>query len=220
MNGMEGTDDLQAREAVVKSYSELARIGLMGRAAGNVSCRVAGGMLISCSGATAKSLSAERVVLVRDDGTWDGAFEPSTEWRMHQVIYECNNQADAVVHTHSDYCVALACNNLPLPGFHYLVGTFGGSDVPCVPYSTFGTEQLAADAAEALTDRTACLLGNHGMICRGNDLDTAVAHAERLEILCRQYALARTLGEPDVLTDDQWDEFFGRAKRVAYKELV
>ena len=208
------------REALVGAYRELADIGLMGRAAGNLSCRVADGMLISGSGATAQSLTPERVVLVRDDGSWDGEVNPSTEWRMHQAVYQRHDQANVVVHTHSDYCVALACNNLPLPGFHYLVGTFGGSDVPCVPYSTFGTEQLASDAAEALTDRAACLLGNHGMICRGSDIDTAVAHAERLEILCRQYTLARALGEPGLLTDEQWIEFFGRAKKVDYSELV
>lgn len=208
------------REALVDAYREVARIGLMGRAAGNLSCRVSGGMLISGSGASARSLTAERVVLVRDDGTWDSVVEPSTEWRMHQAIYERHKQANAIVHTHSDYCVALASNNLPLPGFHYLVGAFGGSDVPCVPYSTFGTEQLAADAASALTDRLACLLGNHGMICRGNDLNTAVAHAERLEILCRQYVLAKSIGEPDILTEDQWDEFFGRVSKVGYSELV
>lgn len=208
------------REALVRAYGEVAKIGLMGRAAGNLSCRVPDGMLISGSGATAKSLNAERVVLVRDDGSWDGETQPSTEWRMHQAIYQKHDQANAVVHTHSDYCVALASNNLPLPGFHYLVGTFGGSDVPCVPYSTFGTEQLATDAAEALTDRAACLLGNHGMICRGPDLDAAVAHAERLEILCRQYVLAKTMGEPDTLTDQQWDEFFRRVKAVGYSEIA
>lgn len=216
---MKDDDEQKLREALVGAYREVARIGLMGRAAGNLSCRVPDGMLISASGASANSLSAERVVLVRDDGTWDGGVKPSSEWRMHQAIYRRHDQTNAVVHTHSDYCVALACNNLPLPGFHYLVGTFGGSDVPCVPYSTFGTEQLAADAAEAMTDRFACLLGNHGMICRGSDLNTAVAHAERLEILCRQYVLAKTLGEPAILTEDQWDEFFGRVKKIGYSEL-
>lgn len=217
---MEHKNERQMRDALVTAYLELAKLGLMGRAAGNVSCRVPGGMLISASGATAKSLTAERVVLVRDDGSWDSETQPSTEWRMHQAIYLQHDQAGAVVHTHSDYCVALACNDLSLPGFHYLVGTFGGTDVPCVPYSTFGSEQLAADAAEALTDRAACLLGSHGMICRGQDLDTAVANAERLEILCRQYVLAKSLGEPNLMTDEQWNEFFARVKEVGYSEIL
>jgi len=217
---MANTDEQQMRETLVSTYRELVEMGLMDQASGNISCRVDGGMLISCSGATAKNLTVERVVIVRDDCSWDSDVKPSSEWRMHHGIYQRHEVANAVVHTHSDHCVAMACNNLPLPGFHYMVGTFGGSDVPCVPYSTFGTEQLATDAAEALTDRAACLLGNHGMICRGSDFDVAIAHAERLEILCKHYVLARALGEPDLLTDDQWDEFFGRAKKVAYSDYI
>ena len=41
-----------------------------------------------------------------------------------------------------------------------------------------------------------------------------------MEILCKHYVLARQLGEPDLLTDDQWDEFFGRAKKVAYSAFI
>jgi L-fuculose-phosphate aldolase len=217
---MTDADEQRLREALVSAYCELVDMGLMDQATGNVSCRVDGGMLISCSGATAKNLTADRVVRVRDDGSWEGEVKPSSEWRMHQAVYQRHDKANVVVHTHSDYCVAMACNNLPLPGFHYMVGAFGGSDVPCVPYSTFGTEQLAEDASKALTDRAACLLGNHGMICRGSDFDVAIAHAERLEILCKHYVLARQLGEPDLLTDEQWDEFFGRAKKVAYSKFI
>ena len=135
---------------------------------------------------------------------------------MHAAIYQQHPTAGAVVHTHSDYCVAVASHNQPLPGFHYLVGTFGGNNVPCVPYDTFGTEQLARSASNALTDRNACLLGNHGMICRGGDLASAVELAHRLEIMCRQYVLARQLGEPDVLDDAQWQEFFTRAGEAGY----
>jgi len=213
-------DDQQKREKLVSAYCELVEKGLMDQATGNISCRVDGGMLISCSGATAKNLTVDRVVKVYDEGGWEGDVKPSSEWRMHQAIYQRHEVANAVVHSHSDHCVAMACNNLSLPGFHYMVGTFGGSDVPCVPYSTFGTEQLAIDAAEALGGRAACLLGNHGMICRGSDLDVAVAHAERLEILCKHYILAKSLGEPDLLTKEQWDEFFGRAKKVAYSTFI
>jgi L-fuculose-phosphate aldolase len=213
-------DEQQPREDLVGAYRQLVEMRLMDQATGNVSCRVDGGMLISCSGATAKNLTTDRVVKVLDDGSWEGDVKPSSEWRMHQAMYQRHEKANAVVHTHSDYCVAMACNNLPLPGFHYMVGAFGGSDVPCVPYSTFGTEQLATDASKALTSRAACLLGNHGMICRGSNFEVAIGHAERLEILCKHYVLARQLGEPDLLTDEQWDEFFGRARKVAYSRFI
>jgi L-fuculose-phosphate aldolase len=207
------------KDKLVSAYHRVIELGLMHQATGNLSCRVDDGMLISCSGANANDFGPEHVVRVDNDGNWDGDLRPSSEWRMHHSIYERCENANAVVHTHSDYCVALACNNQPLPGFHYMVGTFGGRDVPCVPYSTFGTEKLAADAANALRDRAACLLGNHGMICRGRDFDTAVANAERLEVLCRQYWLARQLGEPDILTDEQWEAFFERARDMVYNAV-
>ena len=217
---MTSTEKYHSREELVETYCHLVDIGLMDQATGNVSCRAEDGMLISCSGATAKNLTPDRVVLVREDGSWDGDVKPSSEWRMHSGIYKNNDTANAVVHTHSDYCVAMAVNNLSLPGFHYMVGMFGGSDVPCVPYSTFGTDELANNAGEALQQRAACLLGNHGMICRGTNFEKAVNNAELLEILCKHYVLARQLGEPDLLTDEQWDEFFGRAKKVAYSDFI
>ena len=213
-------DEAPLRAALVKAYNQVEDKGLMNQSSGNLSCRVPGGMLISCTGASAANLTKERIVMVADDGSYTGKLKPSSEWRMHLEIYRRQDKANAVVHTHSDYCVAVACNNLPLPGFHYMVGLFGNSSVPCVPYSVFGSQELANDAAEGLTDQAACLLGSHGMICRGGDLDIAVGHAERLEIICKHYVLAKSLGEPDLLTDEQWDEFFGRARKVAYSDFI
>ena len=211
-------DEADLREELVAYYKRVEAIGLNEMSSGNLSVRFGDGMLISPNGATAESISVETVVETAFDGRWRGHRRPSSEWRMHAAIYLLHDAAQAIVHTHSDYCVALASHLKPLPGFHYLVGVFGGGDVPCVPYSTFGTQTLADDAAEALTDRTACLLGNHGMISRGPTLKRAVNQAHRLEIMCRQYVLARQLGEPRHLTDAEWDEFFARDKETLYVE--
>jgi L-fuculose-phosphate aldolase len=210
------TTEAELRRDLAVQYRRVEAIGLNELASGNLSCRLGEGMLISPAGATAETISEAAIVRVGPGGDWPAGQRPSSEWRMHWGIYQGCPDAGAIVHTHSDYCVAVACHNQPLPGFHYLVGVFGGDDVPCVPYSTFGGEQLAADAAAALKTRTACLLGNHGMISRGRDLAAAVALAHRLEIMCRQYVLARQLGEPSRLTDAQWDEFFERARMQRY----
>ena len=173
-------------------------------------------MLISPNRATADNITTETVVKASFDGEFEGDRKPSSEWRMHGAIYQKHAEAGAVVHTHSDYCVAVSSHLMTLPGFHYLVGVFGGNDVPCVPYSTFGTQSLADDASEELYDRTACLLGNHGMVCRGPTLKGAVNQAQRLETMCRQYVLARQLGEPKKLTDADWDAFHNRDKEKQY----
>ena len=214
------TDETVLREQLVEQYKHVERIGLNELSSGNLSVRFGDNMLISPNGAKAENIAVDTVVEVSLDGDWQGERKPSSEWRMHATIYQRHEEAQAVVHTHSDYCVALASNLTPLPGFHYLVGTFGGNDVPCVPYSTFGTRQLADDAAEALVHRTACLLGNHGMIARGRNLKNAVNMAHRLEIMCRQYLLARQLGEPARLTDAEWEEFFDKARRNQYGRSI
>ncbi|MBN8909508.1 MAG: class II aldolase/adducin family protein, partial [Rhodospirillales bacterium] len=103
--------------------------------------------------------------------------------------------------THADACTALACLGEALPAFHYMVVQFGGSEVRCAPYVTFGTPALAALAVEALRDRTACLLANHGMIVLGTTAAQALSRSLLLEQLCRQYLLARSAGTPRLLTE-------------------
>ena len=209
-------DEAQLRNELVEHYKMADALHLNEMSSGNLSVRFGDRMLISPNGASAETITSDAVVDTEFSGDYRGARRPSSEWRMHVAIYEQQPEAQAIVHTHSDYCVAVASHVTALPGFHYLVGVFGGDDVPCVPYSTFGTQQLADDAAAALTNRTACLLGNHGMICRGPTLKRALKTAQRLEIMCRQYVLARALGEPRRLSDAEWHAFHHRSIETQY----
>ena len=190
----------QLQEQVAGVYRELTRLGINVGSAGNVSARTKTGMLITQSGASAETIAAGGVVAMTLDGAVEGPIAPSSEWHMHAAIYRANQRAGAIVHTHSDACTALACLREPLPAFHYMVLSFGGDDVRCAPYVTFGTPELAALAAEAIQGRTACLLANHGMIVHGPDLPAALRSAILLETLCRQYLLARSAGTPHLLT--------------------
>lgn len=203
-------DDI--RSAIVFVYRELARLGLNTGSAGNVSQRTAEGMLITPSGAMADTIDAAGLVPMALDGAAAGGARPSSEWEMHARIYLGAPQAGAIVHTHSDACTALACLGEGLPPFHYMLASFGGDDVRCAPYVTFGTAALAEAAAEAITGRSACLLANHGMIVHGRDAHAALAAAVRLETLARQYLLARSAGVPRVLTREEMD-----AARVRFR---
>ena len=190
-----------ARDAVAAAYRDLGRLGLIVGSSGNVSVRTRKGMAITPSGGDPDGAAAADVVAMTLEGAVSGKGTPSSEWSMHAAIYKMKPDAACVVHTHADACTALACLNIKLPGFHYMVTRFGGDDVPIAPYVTFGTPALADRAAEALTARTACLLANHGMILHAGSVATAVSDAVLLESLCRQYLLARSAGTPRLLTD-------------------
>jgi L-fuculose-phosphate aldolase len=88
-----------------------------------------------------------------------------------------------------------------IPAAHYMVAAFGGSDVRCAGYATFGTAALSVLAVDALRDRSACLLANHGMIALGETLEKALWRANELETLARQYHLAMNAGEPVILSE-------------------
>ena len=184
-------------------YRELDRAGLIFLAAGNISVRHEDGMLISPAGASAETIKPESFARTDMAGRCAEGLRPSSEWSMHAAIYRAFGRAEAVVHTHSDHCVAMACTNQPLPPFHYMLAAFGGGDVRCTSYETYGSVELGESAVVALDGRTACLLGNHGMIAYGTSLRKAFNAAYRLEILCRQYIQARQAGPVTLLDEDQ-----------------
>jgi L-fuculose-phosphate aldolase len=86
-----------------------------------------------------------------------------------------------------------------------MVAKAGGRDIRCAPYATFGSDELANRAVEAMADRRACLLANHGMIAAGKDLAAALALAVEVEGLAEMYWRALQLGEPDLLSDAEMD---------------
>jgi len=194
------------RRAVAEVYRDLGRLGLNTGSTGNVSARTRNGMLITQTGATAETVNPDSLIAMSLDGTIlknGGNAGPSSEWAMHAAIYAADPAAQAIVHTHADACTALACLNEALPAFHYMIASFGGEDVRCAPYVTFGTPELAALATKALAGRSACLLANHGMIVHAASARQALNAALRLETLCRQYLLSRSAGTPRLLTQDE-----------------
>jgi L-fuculose-phosphate aldolase len=188
------------RDDVAWLYKAAAARGLIVGSAGNVSARTADGMLITPSGGDPETVTATDLADVGPDGVARDAITPSSEWAMHAAVYRVRPDAGFIVHTHADACTALACLGQPLPAFHYMVVLFGGEDVRCAPYVTFGTPALAEHAAEAIRGRTACLLANHGMIVCAKTAAQALSRAVLLETLCRQYLLALSAGTPRLLT--------------------
>jgi L-fuculose-phosphate aldolase len=191
------------RNALYEAYRDFERLGLSSGSAGNVSVRWNGGMLISPAGATAATVATEAFVAMSLDGDVLSAGKPSSEWAMHAEIYRRTLSAQAVVHAHPDACVALSCQRRVIPAFHYMIASFGGSDVPCSSYAPFGSTELALAAAAALEGRSACLLANHGMICHAKSLNEAIANALKLEVLARQYILSLQVGPPILLNDEE-----------------
>jgi L-fuculose-phosphate aldolase len=153
-------------------------------------------MLITPSALPAAAMRAADIAQMQlaADGAWKGRAKPSSEWRMHRDIYRARPEVGAIVHAHPPHATAMAMARKPIPAAHYMVAAFGGGDVPCAPYATFGTAALSAVAVAALRGRTACLLANHGCLALGRDIADALWRAVELETLAQQYLLSLAAG--------------------------
>jgi L-fuculose-phosphate aldolase len=215
---MHANGELQAaREQLVSYCGRLIADGLAVGAAGNMSVRVGDLVAITPSGIPYGDLIPPDICVVTLTGEEVAAREtPSSELPMHLAVYAAT-QAAAVVHTHSAEVIALSVTNDQLPAVHYAIARLGGP-VRVAQYTRFGSADLAEAAVKALAGRSAAILQNHGAICYGHTLTEAYERALLLEWLARVYRLARSYGQPRILTQAELDEVSAESRRRRYGE--
>ena len=200
----------ELREEVSRVAKQLIESGLVTGTSGNVSARTPeGDVLMTPSGIDYEELEPGDVVLVDANGEiLEGSLGPSTETPMHTGIYRVRPEVGAVVHTHSVFATTLACLGWTLPPVHYTLTTLSEDGrIPIAPYATYGTEELANNAAEALGEgHNACLLQNHGTITVGDSPQKAFSRTVVLEEMAEIYYRTRVVGEPVLLTPEQVEE--------------
>lgn len=194
------------RAALARAARLSVARGLNQGSSGNLSMRVGAGLWITPSARAMDGIEADDMVPLDPDGRAPAGMRPSSEWRFHHDIYAAFPAAGAIVHAHSPDAVALSCLRRDVPPFHYMVALAGGHDIRCARYATFGTQALSDAVLEALRDRRACLMANHGLLAWGADLDDALGLALEVEALCGQYLRACQAGTPVLLTAAQMDE--------------
>lgn len=204
--------DSHLRQALAGLARESVHCGLNQGTSGNVSVRSRAGFLITPSGQDMAALTSGDMVAMAMDGEVAERGKPSSEWRFHRDIYAAFPEAEAVVHAHSPFAVALACLRRGLPPFHYMVAMAGGVDIRCADYATFGTQALSNAVIAALRDRRACLMANHGLVAWGRSLPAALALANEIEALCGQYLRACQVGEPVLLSAAEMQEVLEKFK--------
>ncbi len=190
------------RERVAAAARRLASEELVLGTAGNVSERCGDMVAVTPTGARLADLSAAEVTVVDLAGEpVDGELEPTSELQLHLGVYE-RYAAGAVVHTHAPMATALSCVLDELPVIHYQMLALGGA-IRVAPYATFGSAELAEVTLQALNERTAALMANHGAIVYAQDAAAAVEQSLLLEWACATYWRAAQLGSPQTLDCSQ-----------------
>lgn len=209
------------RQQIIDLCIEMNRSGLNQGTSGNISARYDDTMLITPSGIPYEKLQPADIAqmsLTDNEFEWDGPYKPSSEWHFHRSILQDKEDLGAVVHTHSTFATVLSIAKENIPACHYMIAAFGGNTVRCADYATFGTPELSENIKTAMTDRTACLLANHGMIAGGHNLENAMWAAVELETLSKQYYYAKMNSNMIVLPDDEMRRVLEKFKGYGQKD--
>ena len=175
------------KKELVKTTKYLNNKNINRGSSGNLSYRTTNGFMITPSSIPNDKLNEKSCVQMAFDGTYKNKLKPSTEWRIHRDIYLKREDIFAIIHAHPTFSTAIACMNIDIPSFHYMIAVAGGDNVRCARYATFGTEQLSKNVIKALNNRNACLMANHGLIVGEKDLKFASKLTEEVENISKQY---------------------------------
>ena len=208
--------NLEKRKEVIKYSIKLNTTNLSPLRSGNISVRNiennVEGFLITPSGKKYDTLKEEDIVFVSNKGNHDTNLKPSSEWRFHKDIYLKKPDAKAIVHAHSPHATAVSAHGKDIPAFHYMIALAGGDNIKCAKYATFGTQELSDNIIDALKNRKACLMSNHGQVAFGENLESSFELAEELENICHQYINTIKLGNPKILSSSEMDVILEKVK--------
>lgn len=194
------------RQELIDACLAMNASGINQGTSGNMSTRLdQTRFLITPSGIAYDAMTPDQIVDMHVDGSHDGDWKPSSEWRMHADIYSARAEAGAVLHCHALNATAISCLRRDVPAFHYMIGVTGAKRIRCSDYALFGSKELSAAMMEAFGEANACLLANHGMTCFARDLPSVLKLGFEVENLCHQYIRACSLGEPVILSDAEMD---------------
>lgn len=204
------------KEEIVKVATRCYERGLLVAGDGNISVRVGPNRLIATPSGVSKGwMTPEMMVAVDLEGKplEPTSYKVSSEWPMHQVIYQARPDIHAVVHAHPPHATAFAVAGLSLDKaiLSEVVLTLGC--VPLAAYGTPSTRELTDAIAPFLEFHDALLMANHGAVAYAETLEKAFNKLETLEHTCKISFLARTLGNENVIPGRAIEKLFDIRER-------
>ncbi len=162
--------EITNQEELVELGKRISKIIKINGNEGNLSIRKKDGFLIKKAGKNMGNLKLEDVVLVtglNEDRIYCANGEPSSESRMHYLIYEKRKDVKMILHFHLDKLLDKKI------GFE--IGPF-----------EYGTAELAESAAKASEKKDLIKIKGHGFILIAENKNELIG---RLKDLCDSYGL-------------------------------
>jgi len=185
------------RDRIIQIGIKMSGGGLVLGTWGNISARIPeeNFVAITPSGVDYDTIGLEDIVIVDLDGNIiDGLKKPSIEMTLHLEIYKNREDVNAIVHTHSEYCTAMAIARKGIPAAAEDLVQVAGGNIRVSNYCLPGTYELGIETVKALKDRNAVILANHGCLTAAKDLKEAYKVALIVEKSAKATIFAQILG--------------------------
>ncbi len=193
------------KQKIVDGGNEMVAVGLTVGTWGNISIRdtETGLIYIKPSGMPYEDITTDDVVVFNSDmEIVEGHRKPSIEFALHISIMKAREDVNAVIHTHPIYSSAFSVARVDIPGISEDFVQIVGDRVTNCEYSLPGTPELAKNVVKGLGNRNAVMIPNHGTVCVGSDIPGALKICHVVEKSAQIYILAKTLGTPQLITDE------------------
>ena len=144
-----------------------------------------------------EEITEQQVILVDRAGqVLEGEGRRHAEYPIHTEVMAARPDVNSVVHTHASDAVALAATGHPLRPISHEATLFVPPEL--ARFTKTGdlilTRGMGEEVAQALGDRNALMLVNHGMVTVGPDVPTAVITAVLLARACLIQLTAMSAG--------------------------
>lgn len=166
----------EVRREVLDTARTMHARGLVEGTAGNVSGRVGDGTIVMTpSSVPYPTMTLDDLVVVSADGTVvAGERSPTSERAVHLATLARHAEVGGVVHCHARWASTFAVARRPIAAAIDEFVIYIGGDVPVCDYHASGTDELGEAVADALGDRSAVLMANHGLVTIGRSPDDAL----------------------------------------------
>lgn len=182
---------MDSRAKLVQYYRWLRQYGLNDSHSGNISIRKQNKVWITPTGACADTLQITNLIACRvGEVPTKGA---SLDAALHLAVYAHNPQANAVIHSHGAYSVAVTLN-----GQDFIPVDFEGQFYfPTVPVISIDYDRYVQTApllvAEKLAQYPVTIVRGHGVYAQAESLNRAYKWTCSLELSAKTFFIAQQL---------------------------
>ncbi len=203
---------LHPREQIVSIMKRIYRGEMTTLSGGNLSILDEhGDIWITPAGVDKGRLSPVDIVCVHPDGSVEGPHAPSSELPFHRAIYQKRPDFRSVVHAHPPALVAYSVTGeIPdtriIPQANRVCG-----EIAYAPYALPGSKTLGDNIANTFARGVnIVMLENHGVAAGGEHILAAFQRMETLDFCARTLINAGGLGDYQILSPEQLDQFSSR----------